>query len=159
VRQFEQQRNQDLVLVIELWQPERATAAQIENVELAVSFAASIVSDLCRRGGRTLWVAIAASRPRFNSGPTSLALTREVMESLAVADASSGDTLPEVLSSTLDTVRPGTNAIVISTRAVDWSDTERFARLWSSPRQRAWIGRLQCINVGGPELAEYFVPQ
>ena len=81
------------------------------------------------------------------------------MESLTVADATSADCLPEVLSSTLDAVRPGTNAIVISTRSVDWSDTERFAKLWSSPRQRAWIGRLQCINVSGPELADYFVPQ
>jgi uncharacterized protein (DUF58 family) len=159
VRQFEQQRNQDLALVIELWQPERPTVTQIENVELAVSFAASIVSDLCRRGGRTLWVAVAASQPRFDSGPTSLALTREVMESLAVADATSADLLPEVLSSTLDSVRPGTNAIVISTRDADWADTDRFVQLWSSPRQRAWISRLQRVNVGGPDLAEYFVPE
>ena len=60
VRQFEQQRNQDLALVLELWQPERPSEADLANVEIAVSFAASIVSDLCRRGGRTLWMAVAA---------------------------------------------------------------------------------------------------
>ncbi|MBI2825984.1 MAG: DUF58 domain-containing protein [Planctomycetia bacterium] len=158
VRQFERQRNQDLAVVIELWQPSRPEEADEQSVELAVSFAASIVSDLCRRGGRTLWVATAAQSPRFDSGPASLALTREVMESLSVAEATSDDPLPDVLSSTLDVVRPGTNAIVISTRSVNWADTERFRKLWSSPRQRAWIGRLQCIDVTRPDLAEYFVP-
>jgi len=158
VRQFEQQRNQDLALIVELWRPARPTAAQVNNVELAISFAASIVSDVCRRGGRTLWIAIAAREPRFNTGPTSLALTREVMESLAVAEGTSSDTLPDALSTTLSQVRAGTNAIVISTRPVDWTDTERFARLWSNPRERAWMGRLQRIDISQAGLSDYFVP-
>ena len=53
--------NQDLALVVELWQPERPSAVHIAQVELAVSFAASIVSDVCRRGGRTLWIAVAGA--------------------------------------------------------------------------------------------------
>jgi uncharacterized protein (DUF58 family) len=159
VRQFEQQRNQDLALVVELWQPERASDIQMANVELAVSFAASIVSDLCRRGGRMLWMAVASREPRFDSGPASLALTREAMESLAVADATSADPLPDALSQILDQARPGTNAIVITTRPANFSDTTRFGRLWRSPRQRAWLGRLQSIDVSRPELVEYFVPQ
>ena len=105
VRQFEQQRNQDLALVVELWQPERPSAVHIAQVELAVSFAASIVSDVCRRGGRTLWIAVAARKPRFDSGPASLALTREVMESLAIAEATSTDSLPEAMSKVLDVAR------------------------------------------------------
>jgi uncharacterized protein (DUF58 family) len=158
VRQFEQQRNQDLALVVELWQPDRPSAFHIDQVELAVSFAASIVSDVCRRGGRTLWIAVAARTPRFDSGPASLALTREVMESLAVAEASSTDTLPDALSKILDVARPGTNAIVISTRSVDLSDTERFGNLWRNTRQRAWLGRIQAIDVSRPDLADYFAP-
>ena len=47
-------------LVLELWQPQNPSEADVANVELAVSFAASIVSDLCRRGGRMLWMAVAA---------------------------------------------------------------------------------------------------
>ncbi|HEY1598338.1 MAG TPA: DUF58 domain-containing protein [Pirellulales bacterium] len=158
VRQFEQQRNQDLALVVELWQPDRPSAFHSAQVELAVSFAASIVSDVCRRGGRTLWISVAARTPRFDSGPASLALTREVMESLAVAEATSTDALPNALSKILDVARPGTNAIVISTRSVDLSDTERFATLWRNTRQRAWLGRLQAIDVGRSDLADYFVP-
>ncbi len=80
------------------------------------------------------------------------------METLAVAEATSNDPLPEVLSATLDIVRPGTNAIVISTRSVTLTNTDRFALLWRNPRQRAWLNRLQCIDVSRPELADYFVP-
>lgn len=158
VRQFEQQRNQDLVLIVELWQPALPTAADLDNVELAVSFAASIVADLCRRGGRTLWVATAAQDPQFNSGPASLALTREVMDALAVAEATSLDRLPGSVAKVLEVARPGANAIVISTRSIEWKDTERFSQFWTSPRQRAWLGRLKSINTSLPELAEYFVP-
>jgi len=158
VRQFEQQRNQDLVLILELWQPERPTPADLDNVELAVSFAASIVADVCRTGGRSLWVSTAAAQPQFNSGPASLALTREVMDSLAVAEASSVDWLPGSVAQVLEVARPGANAIVISTRAIEWTDTERFSKVWSNPRQRAWLGRFKSINTSQPELAEYFSP-
>jgi uncharacterized protein (DUF58 family) len=159
VRQFEQRRNQDLALIVELWQPAEPTSRDRENVELAVSFAASIVSDLCRRGGRSLWVGLAAAAPRHVHGPASLGLAREVLESLAVAEGSSQDRLPEVVGAALDAIRPGTNTIVVSTRPVNWSDTERFATLWSNPRQRAWIGRIQWIDVGRPDLSDYFVPE
>ena len=98
VRQFEQQRNQDLALVLELWQPDNPSEVDLANVEIAVSFAASIVSDLCRRGGRTLWMAVASREPRWNSGPTSLALTREVMESLATAEATTPTNFPRHLA-------------------------------------------------------------
>jgi len=158
VRQFEQRRNQDLALIVELWQPENPNTRQRENIELAVSFAASIVSDLCRRGGRALWVGLAAASPRHDHGPASLGLAREVLESLAVAESTTRDRLPEVIGTTLDAIRQGTNTIVVSTRAVDWTDTERFTKLWSNPRQRAWIGRIQWIDVGRPELADYFMP-
>ncbi|HEY4310704.1 MAG TPA: DUF58 domain-containing protein [Pirellulales bacterium] len=159
VRQFEQQRNQDLALILELWQPKQPGEMHLEHVEIAVSFAASIVSDLCRRGGRTLWMAVAARELHWNSGPTSLALTREVMETLAMAEANCGDRFPDALGKTLEVARPGTNVIVVSTRAIDLGDTERFAKLWRNPRQRAWLSRLQSINVAQPNLSEYFIPQ
>ena len=81
------------------------------------------------------------------------------MESLAIAEATSTDSLPEAMSKVLDVAPPGTNVIVITTRSVDWSDTERFAKLSRNPRQRAWLGRLQAIDVSRPELADYFMPQ
>ena len=80
------------------------------------------------------------------------------MESLAMAEATTADGLPEALSKTLEAARPGTNAILISTRPADLSDTERFQKLWRNTRQRAWLGRLQSIDVTRPNLADYFSP-
>jgi uncharacterized protein (DUF58 family) len=51
VRQFEQPRNRDLALLLDLWQSPSPSPAELENVELAVSFTATAISDLCRQRG------------------------------------------------------------------------------------------------------------
>ena len=52
VRQLEQPRNRDVAILLDLWQPEQPGTNHLENVELAVSFAATLVSELCRKGGQ-----------------------------------------------------------------------------------------------------------
>ena len=54
VRQFAQPRSRDVAVVLDVWQPERPTAEQLDNVELAVSFAATVLADVCRKGGQRL---------------------------------------------------------------------------------------------------------
>ena len=48
VRQFEQPHSRDAAIVLNLWQPQVPDDAQQENVELAVSFAATLAAELCR---------------------------------------------------------------------------------------------------------------
>ncbi len=79
VRQFEQQRNQDLCLLVDLWQPENPSPRTWPDVELAVSFAATIVSDRCRRAGSYLITGTATQTASLSKGPASNALLQEVM--------------------------------------------------------------------------------
>jgi uncharacterized protein (DUF58 family) len=156
VRQFERHRNCDVAVVVDLWQPGSAASDDLENVEMAVSFAATVVADLCRRGGGNLLLAVSGAGPECMGGPASVALMQGAMERLAVAEASSEDRLPGLLDHALRRVRPGTQVIVVSTRANDLEDSDRFGVLWGDPARRAMVRRVRTVNAGGDELAEYF---
>jgi len=156
VRQFEQQRNQDLAVLLELWRPTDADEAALESVELAVGFAATVVADRCRRGGCRLQLGVAAREIVLTGGPASMAFHHEAIECLAVAEATPGDRLPSVVPKVLHGVRRGATVLVISTRPVDLTDTDRFEQLWESPRLRTWATRAMCVDASSPELAQYF---
>ena len=159
VRQFERQKNQDLALVLDLWQPDSPQPEHLENVELTVSCGATILADLCRRGGQTLYLGAAGSKSYCHHGMASNPLLNELLTELAMARAHSGDRLGEVLAEVLDQVKPGTRVVLLSTRLIDLSDTQRFAELWNNPRQRAWLGRIQCLDVSRGALTDFFSPE
>ena len=89
VRQFEQPRNRDVAVLVDLWQPERPGPRQPENVERAVSFAATLVAELCRKGGSDVYLVMADPVLRLSGGPASAALLQEMMERLALVEARS----------------------------------------------------------------------
>ncbi|MBX7167127.1 MAG: DUF58 domain-containing protein [Pirellulales bacterium] len=156
VRQFEQQRNEDLAVILDLWEPVAPTPEQRENVELAVSFVATIVADLCRRGGSHLVLAVTGQPLHDATGPASMGLLSDVMEHLALASSDVCDRLPPTLPRVLREVRPGTQVVLVSTRAVDLTDTDRFVELWQDPRLRRWVNRVACFDTSNPELSSYY---
>ncbi len=156
VRQFEQPRNRDVAVLVDLWQPQRPDPQHLENVELAVSFAATVLADLCRQGGSNLVVGTTGPPPQCTCGPASAALLQDVMQRLAVAEARSEDRLPELLARALDEIEPGTQIMLVSTRPVDLADTARFAAFCADPARRARARRIRCVDASGDELGEYF---
>jgi len=156
VRQFEQPRNRDVALVVELWRPASPGRAERENVELAVSFAATVIADLCRRGGSDLLLATGEGGPRVTQGPASAALMHTMMEQLSVVEAHAEDHLPELLGATLARIDPGTEIVLVSTRAVRLADTTRFAALAADPRRRATLRRIRVIDASRPDLETYY---
>lgn len=159
VRQFEQHRNRDVAVLVDLWQPDHPTAKDLENVELAVSFAATVAADVCRKGGSSLLVGTTGPGTECIRGPSSAALLQEVMEKLAVASAGSEDRLPELLDHALRQIEPGTEVVLLSPRSVDPGDPERFAGLGSGPVRRALAGRIRLVNTAGTEWDQYFQPE
>ena len=157
VRQFEQQRNQDLAVVLDLWQPEAPRSEQADAVELAVSFVATIVADLCRGGGRWLYLAATGREPWMESGPTSTAMLHEVMRRLALSEAASRENLSAAVSDLLDRVRRGAQVVVVSTRPVYLNDPLQFDDVWKDPRRRAWLPKVQTIDTSAPALGELFL--
>ena len=68
VRQFERPQSRDAAVLLDLWQPPSPTDADLDTVELAVSFAGTVLADLCRSGGCNIYLGSAAHRNRA-AGP------------------------------------------------------------------------------------------
>lgn len=156
VRQYEQPHNEEIAVLVDLWRPKRSTETDRDNVELAVSFAATVIADLCRRGNARVTLATTAASEEITEGPTSTALMHESMRRLAVAQADDEDRLPELLESVLDRITGGGEIILISTRPVDLDDTRRFERLGQDPARAAVLRRIRVVDVSGPALGRYF---
>ena len=156
VRQFEQYRNRDVAVLADLWQPRDPGPQHLDNVELAVSFAATIVTDLCRKGGSNVMLAVTGPAPLRVSGPASALVLQNAMEGLALAEAHPDDRLPQLLAAALDEVEPGTEIVLLTTRPVDVLDPQRFAAVWADPARRAAARRLRCFDTSDPSLADYF---
>ena len=121
VRQFEQPHSRDAAIVLDLWQPAMADATHAENVELAVSFAATLAADLCRKGNSDVFLAAADPQPRVTGGPGSSALLQDLMERLALIEPQSNDYVPELLKQAVGQIEPGTEIVLVSTRPIELS--------------------------------------
>jgi uncharacterized protein (DUF58 family) len=153
VCQFEQPRNRNVAVLVDLWQPQQPEPQHLENVELAVSFAATVVTDLCRKGGSNLLLGTTGSPPRCTGGPASPALLQHAMQRLAVVEAQSEEQLAELLELALNEIEPGTEIVLVSTRPVA---PERLEALSAVPARRAAARRLRCVDTSSDELSEYF---
>ena len=156
VRQFAQPRSRDVAVIVDLWQPESPTADQLASVELAVSFAATVLADACRKGGSSVYLAMSHHAPECLGAPASAALLQGLMEQLATAEAGTGDTLPGLLANALPRIAAGAEIVLVSTRPVNLADAGRFAAVWSSPVLRERAQCIRCIDTSSEQLAEFF---
>lgn len=159
VRQFECYRSRDAAVLVDLWQPERPGPEHRDNVELAVSFAATLIEDLCRNTSGELWLGIGGREISWTSGPASPIVRENALERLAVAEASSTDRLPELLEQALEQIDPGVEIVLVSPRAVDLADASRFPAFQRSAAWRAAASRMRRINTASEDLAHDFVAE
>ncbi len=159
VRQFEQQRNRDLILVLDLWQPDSPTDEERTTTELAVSFMATAVGDSCGRGGSRLALSVAGSVPLYWSGPAANVLAREVLDHLAEVAPGDGLNIYEVLDHVRQQGTAGAQTLVVSTRGApfltnddDWESEAHRADRSYSYRNLTWI------DCRSDALRQYFVP-
>ncbi len=61
VREYRQSRDRHTVLLLDLWEPKNKTEQDIQNVELAISFAATICIEQMKRGGRNAKVRVSSA--------------------------------------------------------------------------------------------------
>lgn len=142
VRLLERQRNHDVALVLDLWRPERPHRVHFERIELAVSFAATVVADLCNRGDCRLLVAGAGIRSAPGLLAASPLLLEELLAGLAEVQGNSADNLTETLQDVEVVVRKDTCRLVVSTRAIP-SEISRDPKLsWLNVSDEAHLVRL-----------------
>jgi uncharacterized protein (DUF58 family) len=155
VRQFEQRRSEDLAVLIDLWQPSDPRRQDLDNVEIAISFAATLIADACREPGRQLTLALGGGESLFSAGAAGPAFFREQMDALALATPHHETSFPRALSHALAMTSASVGTLIISTRDVDWE----ALRSTAAARDAQLDGRtLRIVNVADAELSRYFTP-
>lgn len=156
VRQFEQPHSRDAAIVLDLWQPTNPDATSAENIELAVSFAATLAAELCRKGSSDVFLVAADPEPRVTGGPGSAALLQDLMERLALVDVQSRDRVPELLQMAVSQIEPGTEIVLVGTRPIDLSQAEYAGKLPSDVARRIAGRGFRMIDSSSANLARYY---
>lgn len=156
VRQFEQHRNRDLAVLIDLYQDETMDDVQRENFELAVSFTATLVSETNRRGNCNFYFSTSGVKDESVAGSICLPLIEGVMLRLAVAEPEQEDALVDNLIRAGGLIDPGAELILVTTRPFDPERSERFRDVQNDARFRAIVKRLRVIDTSNDELEKIF---
>jgi uncharacterized protein (DUF58 family) len=157
VRQYERRRNMGFALVVDLWRPEKPAPDDLQRVEQVVSFAATLLSEAGRGGDQSLVVDVIAATPRKLRSGASAGAVHEALRMLSAVEATADDRLAATLVELFGELRPQTGVIVLSTRAVDLLDREKFAALHRLPEVQHRLSRTPCLTPGDPLWRETFV--
>lgn len=155
VRQFQQPINQDLVVVLDLYRPKHHKIDQ-DEVEKAISLAATLVVEQTKQGATQMSVASASAGCFTMHGMASPVFRREVMECMAKIEADSRDALPSVLAEVLPRATNNARIVLISLLDRDLNDTETFEELWKRTDARRAISDVVKIRVGTKQFNELF---
>ena len=155
VKEFEQQHEQDLTILLDPWVPRnRVSSDQREAVEEAIRFAATVCLDTCRHTGRRLLLGWTGPTPGLRQGPASVKLLHEMLEQLATLKAAPDGKFADLL----DVVPPSTLResilIIVSTRSLNLqAEAETSTRLPSSAI-RGLMSRVMLLDASKGQLAD-----
>jgi uncharacterized protein (DUF58 family) len=155
VKEFEQQNEQDLAVLIDPWLPRsKVTPEQREALEQVIRFSATLCLETCRHLGRRLLLGWTGPTPGVRQGPASVKLLHELLEQLAVMRPSTEGTLAALLDAMPPAALREAVLIVVSTRPVNLlEEAERSARL-SGGLARGLMGRVVLLDASRGDLAD-----
>ncbi len=147
VREYQQTRDRDLVLLVELWQPAHPNAADLDRIELAISFAATVLHENLRQSREArLRMIVVGSKTFVWDHLSSLEV---VLDHLAVASASVTADLRPVLDGTMQRISATSRVVVVSARPRD--------ELLKRTIGVAEPVELLCLSAETQDLSPYFV--
>lgn len=161
VRQFDVARGHDVALFVDLWQPASAPSGgsvvgsdlASQRVETALSLTATLVTDICRRGGCRLLLVVAGEESIRLDGRASAALARQVLARLAVVRSRTRAALPIEFVDAISSAPPLCALLLVSTRSVELADLSAGRQ---PPLSQVTMARIESITVGTPQMAHYF---
>lgn len=171
VRQFEQHQNRDAAVVLDLFQRNAPSVQDLELVELAVSFSATLVNELTKRRGASLTFGTVGNvenpenaenaesdiRTAILEGQICLPLVDQIMERLATISPTGEDTLMELLLNILSNSDPSADIFLVSPGPLNLTQSRRFQEFQNDPRIRTLAQRIRLIDVSSPELDEIYI--
>ncbi|MBV8128376.1 MAG: DUF58 domain-containing protein [Planctomycetaceae bacterium] len=155
VKEFEQQNEQDLAILIDPWLPRTKITRELRDaMEQAISFAATVCLETCRRQGRRLILGWTGATPEICQGQASVKLLHELLERLALLRPATEGTLAELIDTLPATSLRHSLLIIVSTRPINLAEeAERSSRLAGSS-SRNLLSRAIVLNTAQGELSE-----
>ena len=147
VREFHQTRDRDLVLLVELWQPAQPTAADLDRVELAISFAATVLHESLResREARLRMIVVGSQTSAWDH----LSSLEQALDQLALASASVTADVRPVIDSTMQRISNSSRVVVVSARP--------RSELLTRTRGASEPVEMLCLSAEAGDLSPYFV--
>jgi uncharacterized protein (DUF58 family) len=156
VKQYEQRQNHDAAILLDLYCSANKMAQYANDIELAISFAATLASDIIRRGGCNLTFGTFQATTEIYRGPSNTALLDQILDRLAVFRMTQTDCLADMLTEALANTEPNADLILISPTPVDFSDMARFGKLKNDPRLRTLMQRIRLVVTSNDGFGEIF---
>lgn len=155
VKEFEQQTEQDLAILLDPWLPRAgATAEQRTALEDAIRFAATLCMEACRRSSQRLLLGWTGPTPGVRHGTASTRLLHEVLEQLAVLRPAADGSLAALLDALPPATLREAMLVIVATRPVLLGEeTERSARL-AGGTGRGLAGRVLLLDAARGDLAD-----
>lgn len=123
VREFQQSRDQDLVVLLDAWQPSNPRAHDILALERAVSLAASVAVDQCQRGRDAFPYFAAAGQILLDWGGASGSHRLEaLLDGLALLQAAENPHLDALLQQCSEQLTPRHRVLLVTSRPTDVTD-------------------------------------
>lgn len=147
VREFQQTRDRDLVLLVELWQPVHPTTSDTDRVELAISFAATVLHENLRqsREARLRMIVVGSQTFAWDQ----LSSLEQALDQLALASAAPTADIRPVIDEAMQRISGSSRVVVVSSRP--------RSELLTRTRDVAEPVELLCLSAEVRDLSPYFV--
>lgn len=153
VRQFEQVRTHDFIILLDLWD---TGEADYETIERSISFVASVIAHYCRGAAGQIILGIAAEQAQLIRGPANAALQAEALEMLAETAPSSTDSLSDLLLQVLPFTSRDDQVVLVSTKETSLTDEARIDAERFQDDHRRSLATTICLNASDPSFSELF---
>lgn len=153
VKEFEQQSDQDLAILLDPWRPPRnALPEQEEAIEAAIRFVATVCLETCRQSGRRLLLGWTGATPGLRQGPASVKLLHELLERLAVLPGTDQGRLSDLFDAMPMALLREARIVVVSTRPIRLADEAARSQRLVESSLRGFASRVQLLDASRGDL-------
>ena len=153
VKEFEQQHEQDLAILIDPWIPRgKITAEQRDQVELAIKFAATVCYETCRNPGRRVLLGWTGGTAGVRQGPASVKLLHEMLEQLATLRPSPDGSVASLFDMIPPSILREAYLVVVSTRPLNMAEEAEKSIWLSGSALRGLLGRVVLLDASKGDL-------
>ena len=151
VQEFHQSRDQGLIVLLDLWQPARPSASDIERVELAVSFTATIcVEHLRQTRGVEQLLTICGRQSTSLRYATNGQAVESLLDTLSLVEGGSAEGLAKAITDSSLSMNSLMRSVLITSRQKQ-IDLDSHLPTGGLPN-------LEIIHANQDDLAEWFTP-